>query len=286
MDNVIKKHLRYLKFINRRPRSIDSRRRALVRYSAYLDRVNVDWSEAEKETIEDFLIGKELAPSTVAHEIGHIRGFYGWAVETGHIDVNPAASIQRPRVPIGIPRPMSDIDKEKALKWAPERIRPWLYLAAYAGLRACEIAQLKGEDLIWDQKPELILEREQKGGDSGVVPMHPILIPILKRLPNRGSLFPKLSYQREILPGTQVSASQVQKLTNAYLHSIGIESTLHQLRHWFATKCYQSSGRDLRLTQELLRHKSPVSTAIYTYIDPKDTADVVSGLPYDGGTAA
>lgn len=49
-------------------------------------------------------------------------------------------------------------------------------------------------------------------------------------------------------------------------------------RHRFATAVYQTSGRDLRTTQELMRHATPVSTAIYTWIDPADGAAAVHNL--------
>ncbi|MEZ5372413.1 MAG: tyrosine-type recombinase/integrase [Microthrixaceae bacterium] len=62
------------------------------------------------------------------------------------------------------------------------------------------------------------------------------------------------------------------------LRSCGIDATIHQLRHRFATAVYQTSGRDLRTTQELLRHATPVSTAIYTWVDPADATQAVNAL--------
>lgn len=279
MEAEIKKHLSFLRRINYRKRSIDARRTALERYKRWLNIEQFLWDQTSRADIEKYLSLKELAPSTLAHEIAHIRGFYSWAVEIELISENPTLKIQRPKVPIGTPRPMSDIDREKALQRAPERIRPWLYLAAYAGLRACEIAQLKGEDILWHQNPPILIICEQKGGDTGAIPLHPILLGILRSLPNKGYLFPKYSSVYGAIEGTAVSAAQVVKLTNHFLKSIGITSTLHQLRHWFGTNCYLTSGRDLRLTQELMRHKSPVSTAIYTYIDQSDKANIVASLP-------
>lgn len=39
------------------------------------------------------------------------------------------------------------------------------------------------------------------------------------------------------------------------------------------------NGGDLRQSQELMRHQSPVSTAIYTWVDPKAAAVTVGALP-------
>jgi len=71
----------------------------------------------------------------------------------------------------------------------------------------------------------------------------------------------------------------VSRLCNDHLHSIGIPHTLHSLRHRYGTQVYRASGRDLRLTQELMRHKTPVSTALYTWVDPAEGAAVVAKLP-------
>jgi len=44
------------------------------------------------------------------------------------------------------PRPVSEDDLVLALATANDRVRPWLALAAFAGLRAIEIANLRVEN--------------------------------------------------------------------------------------------------------------------------------------------
>jgi site-specific recombinase XerC len=63
-----------------------------------------------------------------------------------------------------------------------------------------------------------------------------------------------------------------------YLRSLGIHATPHQFRHYFASEVYDVT-RDLRLTQELLGHASPHTTAIYTKVRPShDAVAVVRSL--------
>ncbi len=63
-----------------------------------------------------------------------------------------------------------------------------------------------------------------------------------------------------------------------HLRSIDVNATVHQARHWFGSSVYERT-RDLRLTQELMGHLHPQSTAGYTRIIPsRDGADVVRGL--------
>ncbi len=58
-----------------------------------------------------------------------------------------------------------------------------------------------------------------------------------------------------------------------------IAATLHQLRHRFATAAYQAAGGDLRLVQELLGHRSPVTTAGYAAYDQAAAAAAVEAIP-------
>ena len=76
-----------------------------------------------------------------------------------------------------------------------------------------------------------------------------------------------------------ITANQVQRRANRYLHQLGITETLHQLRHLYGTSVYKATGHDLRATQELMRHQSPVSTAGYTQIDPGESARALDLLP-------
>ncbi len=170
---------------------------------------------------------------------------------------------------------MSDAAAAKALAEAPDPIRQWLFLAAYAGLRACEIAQLRGQDFLLYQEPPIVIIRVSKGGDTSVAPIANVLRPIVAPLTQiDGWCFPKGRGG-----DGHVTASQVQKRANTFLHELGISETLHQLRHWFGTNAFRVTGRDLRATQELMRHRSPVSTAGYTFIDPGETARALDQLP-------
>ena len=92
-------------------------------------------------------------------------------------------------------------------------------------------------------------------------------------LPRRGWLFPRHDGQ----PGP-VPAHLVSHLANEHLHSLGIESTLHKLRHRFGTQVLRASG-NLRHAQEALRHRSITSTQIYTAVTNVELAAVVNAVP-------
>ena len=69
-----------------------------------------------------------------------LRSFFGWAVDDGRIDANPAAKLPPIAVPAGRPKPIPDDVLEVALAKADESGRLMIMLAAWAGLRRAEIA--------------------------------------------------------------------------------------------------------------------------------------------------
>lgn len=222
-------------------------------------------------------ISRPMQPESRATELAHLRSFYKWCVLNGKRNDDPTLPLKRPKVPRRLPRPISEADLEVAVGCAPERVRPMLMLAAFAGLRAKEIAGVRGQDVQWEMDPPVLVVEEQKGGDIGSVPLPPVLADMLAGMPRSGWLFPR----RDGVKGP-LEPHMVSKLCNDHLHSLGISHTLHTLRHRYGTQVYRASGRDLRLTQELLRHRSPVSTAIYTWCDPSEGYQVVSALPHVG----
>jgi integrase len=145
-----------------------------------------------------------------------------------------------------------------------------LVLAAFAGLRAMEIAALHAEDIVDDA----LHVQEGKGGHGRVVPLHPLVRSVVYELPARGPLFP-----RGDAPAIAVPSHRVSSLCNEHLHGLGLHVTLHQLRHRFATTAYATSGHDLRFVQEMLGHADPKTTAIYADWRREDAAQVIARLP-------
>jgi site-specific recombinase XerC len=272
---LVNEHLAHLERRNLAASTINQRRRALARLG------DVDLLGLTTADLARALDARALSPEARRQEIMHWHGFYSWAVKQGLLDADPTDGLERPKVPRRVPRPMPDRDKDRALTHAPMPERAMLYLAAYAGLRACEIAGLRAEHLWWPDR--LIYIANGKGGKSAVVPMSALLASVLSTcgLPSEGWLFTKRD-------GDPMPAHLVSHRCNRYLHSIGITSTLHSLRHWFGTNFLRASGGDLRRTQEAMRHASPATTAGYTLITQAEIAETIDRLPQVtvGGSAS
>ena len=223
-------------------------------------------------------LDRELSLEARATAITQLRGFYQWCLLEGLVDADPTIRLIRPRLPRRLPRPMPEDDVALALTAAPTyRIRPAIAFAACAGLRAFDMHSLNRHDLHSFDDPPIIFIPEQKGGDEGTVPLSDELITILAGcdLPDQGPLFVR-SDERG---GGRLPPHGISQSVNAFLHDLGISHTLHSLRHRFGTQSYQASGRDLRQTQELLRHRSVSSTQIYSYVDPGERSAIVNRLP-------
>jgi integrase len=68
---------------------------------------------------------------------------------------------------------------------------------------------------------------------------------------------------------------------NAYFKEAGINATAYQCRHSFGTEIYASS-KDIRVTQVLMGHASPATTAGYIASSHIDAAEAVGSLKLSG----
>jgi integrase/recombinase XerD len=208
-----------------------------------------------------------------------VKCWVTWALAEGVICADPTARLAKPRTPKCVPRPVSDNVITALLANPPNaRVRAYVALAALAGLRVHEIAKLRGEDCQLDdaavgssasRSNAGWLYVDGKGGTRAAIPLHPQLASIAATMPPVDWWFPH--------NGSHVSGEWVSTCIRRALRAVGSTATAHQLRHSFGTAVLRSS-HDLRVTQELLRHSSPASTAIYTQVADLDKVDAIRAL--------
>lgn len=198
-----------------------------------------------------------LAPNTHRHYVQHAHDFFDWLHRSGQRVDNPSHGLVRPRVPKRAPHPISEVDLERALAEAPQPLRVWIALGAYAGLRCCEIASLAVDDITVGDEASIAVVG--KGDKQRVIPVGRQLVAEIAAYPARpatGPLFRRLD-------GRPVMADQVSARIGSYLRRIGIDETAHSLRHRYATRLYKSTG-DIVMVGALLGHASIATTQIYT----------------------
>lgn len=249
--------------------SIDKRLRSVRRLGEHLEPASV--LEASSEDIETFLDTLPLKAKSRYTYISHLHCFYGWAIDAGHTDCDPTVRIVRPKFPAGQPRPIPDEDLRVALELADPVERVILTAAAYAGMRCCEIARLARDDI--GTGPEPHVRAQGKGDKVRYIPLHPALAAALEvhGIPRTGPILRRVD-------GRPMPAWKVSHTANRYLHGIGIDATAHQLRHWFASKTYRTTGHNLLLVSKLLGHSSVITTQIYADVDRDGAYQAVAAL--------
>lgn len=258
--------------------TINRRDRSLRTFSEWL--APRPLTAATTEEIEQFLDGRDLAAKGRYVWISLLHCFYEWAIRAGETDHDPTAVIIRPKLRKRLPRPVSDQSLELALEQTADAdLRAWVVLAAFAGFRCIEIANLEHDGLI-DTPDGLVLQVVGKGDKERVVPAHPQVVAALERhgIPRRGRMFVHPS-------GRPWTPAQVSGRANRHLREIGVPETFHQFRHWFGTRVY-AEVRDLRVTQELMGHDHPVTTTIYTDWSRTDARRAVLALGTELGLPA
>jgi integrase/recombinase XerC len=231
--------------------------------------------ELDTEQIEQFLDRRNIGARTRYGWLSHLHCFYTWAFDRHYIDEDPTRTIIRPRLRRTLPRPIHDRDLMTAIQLAPSGLRAMLLLAAFSGLRCAEIARLERGDVLESWEPPMLRIRG-KGDIERMVPLHPDVWASLRLagLPHTGRVFRRPR-------GGGWSPALLSRHVAVYFDDIGIDATAHQLRHWFATRTYAAS-LDLRVTQELLGHASPTTTAIYTQFSQPAAAEAVFALNLGG----
>lgn len=227
---------------------------------------------ATPEDVELFLDSRNLSAKSRYDWISHLSCFYRWAIDNGRLTDDPTARLLRPKLRRRLPRPIATGDLVTALQMADPVMRAWLTLMAFGGLRCVEVARLEVDDLLWEDG---LVRVHGKGDKERLVPIHSEVRQVLRslRLPNRGRVFRRPR-------GGGYPAAQVSREVSAYMSDLGIAATAHQCRHWFGTHVYRQS-RDLRVTQELLGHSSPTSTAIYADWSRQEAKRAVEALAVD-----
>ncbi|MGO9874650.1 MAG: tyrosine-type recombinase/integrase [Acidimicrobiia bacterium] len=277
-STMVGRHLAWCEERNLRPVYVSLRG---LRLRAMERELGVPVETATEQQLNVWAAGlvQRVAPGTRGDYLAHAREFYRWLVRERFRDDDPSVRLVRPRLRPGLPRPISEADLALALIDAPDRIRPWLLFGAFAGLRCCEIAMLRREDVRDDLDPPAIHVVDGKGGKSRIVPLHPVIAVELAQLPTRGWLFPHWDGSGHI------KAHNITHGVARYFRSRGITATMHQLRHHFGTALYRQS-HDLRLTQELLGHADPRTTAGYAAWSSDRAAAAVIALAVPTATLA
>ncbi|MEK6249517.1 MAG: tyrosine recombinase, partial [Planctomycetales bacterium] len=215
------------------------------------------------------------AKTTIARRLACLRSFFRFGMRERWVDVNPAKPLRNPRPARRLPHFLTSEEVGKLLESPTrdsdqgKRDRAMLETMYSAGLRVSELVGLSTGDL--DLEEGLVRVRG-KGRRERLAPVGSYAARAINnwlavRSPAEDQ--PKGSGAPVFLNrfGRRLTTRSVGRMLEKYLKVSGLDrqTSPHTLRHSFATHLLDR-GADIRSVQELLGHKSLVTTQIYTHI--------------------
>ncbi len=215
------------------------------------------------------------AKTSIARHLASLRSFFRFGQREGWAQTNPAKPLRNPRKGRSLPHFLSADDLGRLFEAPPAdgppglRDRAILETMYSAGLRVSEVVGLNDSDLDFEAG---LLRVRGKGRRERMAPIGSYAVRALRRwLPLR-----KLHPRQPAGPaapvfvnkfGGRLTTRSVARMLEKYLRQAGLDgrTTPHSLRHSFATHLLDR-GADIRSVQELLGHKSLVTTQIYTHV--------------------
>lgn len=208
------------------------------------------------------------------------------AVVEGDIEFNPCTSITVPRGKPSTPRNAATSEDEDIIRASADL---WLFpfLALYTGMRKGECLALQWGDIDFEKnrirvsksvehigsKPH-IKSTKTESGQRSIALLSPLREQLLKHPRRR-----KSDYVLSENDGrSALSAKQYNRLWRSFREQTGIECTAHQLRHSFATICFEAGLPD-KTVQYMLGHANISTTQdIYTDVRERTILDAANDL--------
>ena len=257
--------------------TLDAYRRDLEQLQSWLINRKQKLSDAQSQDLQAYLaylFTKRASARTSSRALSSYKRFYQYLIRERIIDNDPTLNINAPKLPLSLPKSLTEADVEGLLKAADIttplglRDRAMLETLYASGLRVSELVDLKTMQINLDMG---VVRLMGKGAKERLVPLGEEAVDWVK-------LYLKTA-RKEILSGqisdalfvTSRGGSMTRQmfwyLIKKYALNSGIKQAIspHTLRHAFATHLI-NHGADLRVVQLLLGHADISTTQIYTHV--------------------
>ncbi|HEX4149475.1 MAG TPA: tyrosine recombinase XerC, partial [Pirellulales bacterium] len=214
-----------------------------------------------------------FAKTSIARRLASMRSFFRFGQRDGWAKTNPAKPLRNPRKSRSLPHFLSSEDLGRLLVAPPAdeplglRDRAILETLYSAGLRVSELVGLNDSDL---DLTHGVLRVRGKGRRERLSPIGSFAAKALVAWQRVRKVQKTRDDQVPVIVnkfGRRLTTRSVGRLLEKYLKTTGLDrrTTPHTLRHSFATHLLDR-GADIRSVQELLGHKSLITTQIYTHV--------------------
>jgi integrase/recombinase XerD len=256
--------------------SVEAYGRDLERFAARFDNRPIKTITAIE--ITDYLITLQqsgLSSGTIARNLSAIKGLFKFAVRTGKLKKNPAASIAGPKIYRPLPQTLTIEQVFKILEKPDPKTKLGLRDKALleflygTGARISEALNCRTGDLM----PEMMLVRLfGKGRKERVVPLGKIGWQMVDKYLKESRTLLVNSRSSDYLflgnRGNPLKRMAGWRIVKKYCLLAGINKDIspHTFRHSFATHLLMG-GADLLAVQDLLGHADISTTEVYTHLD-------------------
>jgi integrase/recombinase XerC len=282
MHGTIKRYLRYLQVErNASAYTIKSYREDLLSLADYLAESLGTCPEAagvDPQILRNYVTAMhdaQYARTSIARRLASMRGLFKFAQREGLVDQNPAKPLRNPRPHRKLPHFLTTEEIQTLLSAPPTntamgRRDQAIFETLYsAGLRVSELVGINDADLDLDDG---LVRVKGKGKRERLAPLGRFAVEAIQtwltqRVLAKGKTPTPLSPVFTNKFGTRLTTRSVARMLEKYLLTTGLnlKTSPHTLRHSFATHLLDR-GADIRSVQELLGHKSLVTTQIYTHL--------------------
>jgi site-specific recombinase XerD len=300
LSREIEEYLAYIQAVRGlSPRTVESYREDLCRYSIFLDGRGIDAATASD--IRDFaaeLIGEGKAGSSVNRALSALRGYYRYRVRFGALAADPSRDVEGFSVRRSLPRFLFEDEAAAFIAladgddFAAIRDRAILEFLYSTGCRVAETSSLRLDRLDLEGGSAKVTG---KGSKERVVFLSDSARAALAAyLPVREALMTRTGASLQAKKpdcvfvnsrGGPLSERGIEWLIEGYARRAGIGKKIspHTFRHSFATHLV-GHGADIRVVQELLGHSSVSTTQIYAHVDMERLRKVYEQAhPHGGG---
>lgn len=232
--------------------------------------------QLNKEVLEKWFfegrLNRKWGPVTFRHHLKHINSFTTWLLKQGHIGLNHALDIEKPKLELKLPRTVSKdqaqliLDASFHMKYSYRfekyRNRAIVGIMLLAGLRKKEVMNLKLNDVSFDTKTIFI--NQGKGHKDRLIPMNFKLCGILQEyLKDRARLEKKALYFFTLTQSDDPIGNHCLKLLISKLRKkTKVDFSAHSLRHGFA-RLMLEGGCDIYTLSKIMGHNKITTTTIY-----------------------
>ncbi len=255
--------------------TVDAYRRDVQVFAEWAERgAIVDPARVDRTLLRRYvahLTTRRFAKRSIARKVAALRRYFRWLVRSGHLPVDPSASVRAPAGEGRLPRVLSADEVGAMLDAAPAADEPeWrrrrddavLEVMYGSGVRVSELCGLDCGDVDLAAGAAIVWG---KGAKQRRVPLSAVAVEALAVW---------LPLRRDVLAaeagtalfgnerGRRISPRDVRRIIDRRAAS---PTHPHALRHSFATHLLDG-GADLRVVQELLGHADVATTQRYTHV--------------------